>query len=318
MVYLLAILCWLGVAVEGFKVSSLVPQSPLLVHTKLAQSAYPSFSLPFPQKPFSKWASFWGKPLSSSASNNARGPVLLPPILNSTTTSVELRYADYIWPKEPKLRLYLVASLVLMYYSKWFNIKIPFILQNTIDSVSKVEAVKGGSAAVFRKAVSAIIFYCSFRAISVILAEIKTCLFSHVWNDLIRKYANNIFSHMHSLDSNFHMLHPSGILSVAYVRAIRGFQSIIFQTAFSVIPTVLELIMVAGILFKRFGVVFSSITIATFFVYSLFTMWVTKWRVTLRKRQVEVDNARNAFLIDSFLHHEVRRIVYWPHIIVYP
>ena len=45
----------------------------------------------------------------------------------------------------------------------------------------------------------------------------------------LRSFAATIFRHLHQLDSSFHLNNPSGLLSVAYVRGVRGFQTILFQ-----------------------------------------------------------------------------------------
>jgi ATP-binding cassette subfamily B protein len=50
---------------------------------------------------------------------------------------------------------------------------------------------------------------------------------------------------------------------------------------------------------------FSTITLTTFTLYLLFTVWITQRRVKLRQELVDVDNARNAYFIDSILNHEV-------------
>ena len=148
-------------------------------------------------------------------------------------------------------------------------------------------------------------FYGLSKALSVVFAEIKTCLFAHVSFSALRRYANQIFQHLHELDAEFHLKTPSGVISVAYVRAIKGFQTIIFQTVFSIIPAALELVLVSNILYKTCGPIFSLITMATFSLYLIFTVWITQWRIRLRKQLVEVDNARNGYFIDSILNHEV-------------
>jgi uncharacterized membrane protein len=53
----------------------------------------------------------------------------------------------------------------------------------------------------------------------------------------------------------------------AYVRAVRGFQTMLFQLVFSVLPTMLELFLVSNILYKRCGSVFAGVTVATFTAY---------------------------------------------------
>jgi ABC-type transport system involved in Fe-S cluster assembly fused permease/ATPase subunit len=58
-----------------------------------------------------------------------------------------------------------------------------------------------------------------------------------------------IFTHLHTLDSEFFTSTPSGVISVAYARAVRGFQTLLFQLVFSVAPTLLELGLVCNILY---------------------------------------------------------------------
>jgi ABC-type transport system involved in Fe-S cluster assembly fused permease/ATPase subunit len=59
---------------------------------------------------------------------------------------------------------------------------------------------------------------------TVALTELKTMTFAHVNQNALRRFSNAIFAHLHVLDANFHTSHPSGLLSVAYVRGVRGFQ----------------------------------------------------------------------------------------------
>ena len=227
---------------------------------------------------------------------------------------VQLPMFQYLWPKDNfRLRVFLLLSMVFMFLGKWFNVKVPFILQRAIDSASKSSGSNlGSTAGLFSTgtngAAAAIIFYGVSRALSVICSEVKTCLFAHVSQNVLRKFANNIFSHLHSLDSEFHLQTPSGVISVAYVRAVRGFQTMLFQLVFSVLPTMLELALVSNILYKRCGSVFAGVTLATFSVYLLFTVWITQWRIDIRKELVDVDNKRNGFFIDSILNHEVVKL----------
>lgn len=201
-----------------------------------------------------------------------------------------------------KLRSYLVMAMAFMFFGKWFNLRVPFILQKAVDgiSVNTVQATKSITVA--------FAMYGLARAFSVVCAEIKTCLFIHVSQNVLRKFGGQIFRHLHSLDSAFHLGTPSGVISVAYVRAIRGFQTMLFQLVFSVAPTILELVMVSHILMNRFGGIFAGITLTTFCAYLAFTVWITQWRIHLRQEMVEVDNKRNGFFIDSILNHEVVKL----------
>lgn len=227
---------------------------------------------------------------------------------------VQLPMLKYLWPRDNlRLRIFLVLSMIFMFLGKWFNVKVPFILQRAIDTASKTSgSALGGSSSNLlvgmNSATAAIAFYGVSRALAVVCSEIKTCLFAHVSQNVLRKFANNIFSHLHSLDSEFHLQTPSGVISVAYVRAVRGFQTMLFQLVFTVLPTMLELALVSHVLYKRCGSVFAGVTLATFSVYLAFTVWITQWRIDIRKEMVEVDNKRNGFFIDSILNHEVVKL----------
>lgn len=69
------------------------------------------------------------------------------------------------------------------------------------------------------------------------------------------------------------------MLSVSYMRGVRGFQSILFQLVFAVVPTLFELIFTASILTKRCGAKYAIATIVTFVVYCAYTAWITELRM---------------------------------------
>ena len=129
---------------------------------------------------------------------------------------------SYIWPssddsddsdksKDKNLSWLLFFSMVAMFWGKYFNLQVPLILQRTVDSIST--ASKSGTHA--GKAVyTAIVMYGFSRALSVIFSEIKTCLFVYVSQSTLRKFANRIFGHLHSLDNEFHLKTPSGVVSI--------------------------------------------------------------------------------------------------------
>lgn len=216
--------------------------------------------------------------------------------------SSNLPMLRFLWPEDsPRLKLYLVVSMVFMFFGKWFNLRVPFLLQKAVDSISSTSVSYSSLAFAFA-------IYGMSRAMSTVCAEIKTCLFVHVSQNVLRKFANQIFAHLHSLDAAFHLSTPSGVISVAYVRAVRGFQTMLFQLVFSVAPTLLELAMVLRVMQKKFDSVFALVTFCTFSLYLFFTVYVTQWRVHLRQELVDVDNARNGFFIDSVMNHEVVKL----------
>lgn len=226
----------------------------------------------------------------------------------------QLPMLKYLWPRDNiKLKISLILSVLIMILGNWLNLKVPFIIQSAIDHIagskpSLDSSIPNISPSLSNTIIKTFILYGITKALVIICSEIKTCLFVNVSQDVLRKFSKQIFIHLHALDSAFHLNTPSGVISVAYVRAVRGFQAVMFQLVFSVAPTFLELGMVSHVLLTKFGPIFSLITVSTFSLYILFTLWVTKWRIHLRQQTIEVDNKRNGFFIDSILNHEVVKL----------
>ena len=130
--------------------------------------------------------------------------------------ATQLPMLGYLWPRDdPRLRAFLALSMVFMVLGKWVNVKVPFILQRAIDTVSQAAGAGAGTAVggsvvasgVFKglptsfvPAAAAIAFYGVSRALSVVFSEAKTCLFTHVSQNVLRRFASSIFAHLHSLD----------------------------------------------------------------------------------------------------------------------
>jgi ABC-type multidrug transport system fused ATPase/permease subunit len=172
-----------------------------------------------------------------------------------------------------------VLSLCFLFLSKFLSIKVPFLLKRAIDQLNSPVALM--PTALFA-------CYGLARVGAVVTQELKTTIFAYVSQGALRQYALTIFARLHELDSSFHQQHPTGLLSVAYVRGIRGFQTVLFQLVFSVAPTVVEVrpmyhdhvdrpahkhpaqvLMVSVVLARRCGLQFLAATVMTFLVRML-------------------------------------------------
>jgi ATP-binding cassette subfamily B protein len=73
---------------------------------------------------------------------------------------------------------------------------------------------------------------------------------------------------------------------------------------FSIGPLVLELLMIAAIMFFMFDVWYLAVIVVTIAIYIWFTFRVTEWRVQVRKKMNEKDTDANQKAIDSLLNYE--------------
>lgn len=92
------------------------------------------------------------------------------------------------------------------------------------------------------------------------------------------------------------------------MRGVRGFQAVLFQLVFAVVPTALELGITAAVLARRCGPKYALATLATFVSYCTFTSWMTEWRMRIRRKLVDVDNERNAYFVDVMANAETVKL----------
>lgn len=232
---------------------------------------------------------------------------------------MKLPMIRYMWPLDSVyLQVCLFGSLVFMMLGKWFNMKVPFILKKAVDILSDSATMEAHSRETVKlfgvplpylTPISALLLsYGMARAMYVICSEIKTTMFTQVSQNILRKFSVDSFRNLHSLDNDFFLKTPSGAISMAYARAVRGFQTMLFQLVFSVLPALVELLMVTNVLYRQFSTEFAVIVMTTFSLYLVYTVYLTQWKINIRKRLVEVDYARSGTLTDSILNHEVIKL----------
>ena len=73
---------------------------------------------------------------------------------------------------------------------------------------------------------------------------------------------------------------------------------------FSIIPTLLEILMVCIIMGALFNIWFAIVTFVTIAGYIYWTLGVTEWRLKFRRKMNEMDNEASTKAIDSLLNYE--------------
>jgi ABC transporter ATM len=62
----------------------------------------------------------------------------------------------------------------------------------------------------------------------------------------VRRVAADVFAHLHALDLRFHLARETGALNRVIDRGTRGITFILSSMVFNVVPTLLEVSLVAG------------------------------------------------------------------------
>jgi ATP-binding cassette subfamily B protein len=116
--------------------------------------------------------------------------------------------------------------------------------------------------------------------------------------------ALQVFEHLHSLSLRFHLERQTGGVSRDIERGTRGIGFLLNFTLFNILPTLLEIGLVAAILLKKYSPWFAIITFITLVIYIAFTLFITEWRMVVRRTMNDLDSKANTRAIDSLLNYE--------------
>jgi ABC-type transport system involved in Fe-S cluster assembly fused permease/ATPase subunit len=196
---------------------------------------------------------------------------------------------------EFKGRVVLAMSLLIL--AKLANVSVPLILKKIIDAMDK-------SHAVLMVPVSLILAYGLLRLMSTLFGELRDAVFAKVTQRAIRRVALQVFEHLHSLSLRFHLDRQTGGVSRDIDRGTHGIGFLLNFMLFNILPTLLEIGLVAGILLSKYSPWFAVITFVTLIFYIGFTLFVTEWRMVVRRTMNDLDSKANSRAIDSLLNYE--------------
>jgi ABC-type transport system involved in Fe-S cluster assembly fused permease/ATPase subunit len=120
----------------------------------------------------------------------------------------------------------------------------------------------------------------------------------------MRRAALNVFEHLHRLDLEFHLTRRTGGLSRDIERGVNGINSLLRFMLFNILPTLLEIALVAMILLFNYGASFAIITLASVVLYIAFSVIITEWRNKYVRAANTLDSRANTRAIDSLLNYE--------------
>ncbi|KAA0199318.1 ATP-binding cassette sub-family B member 7 [Fasciolopsis buskii] len=215
------------------------------------------------------------------------------------------RLLHYIWPADrPEIRWRVVAALSLLLSSKVVNVLVPFIFKHAIDCFSGNVPVLLSSCSPSSAALIILVSYGLFRATASGLNELRTAVFARAAQSSIRQVGVQVFRHMHDLDLSYHLGRRTGALGKAIDRGARGIQFILTALVFNLLPTGLEVMMVTGILYYKYGLPASLIALACIGAYTSFTFAVTRWRTQFRIEMNKADSRAGSQATDSLINYE--------------
>ncbi|MES2632259.1 MAG: ABC transporter ATP-binding protein/permease [Pseudomonadota bacterium] len=207
------------------------------------------------------------------------------------------RLFPYLW--QYKWRV--MAALVFMIGAKVANVSVPLLLKNLVDAMS---FKPGDPTAVLVVPMGLLVAYGLLRLSTSFFTELRELVFAKATQGASRSIALETFQHLHALSLRFHLERQTGGMTRDIERGVRGIESLISYSLYSIVPTLIEVSLVLTILAVKFDAWFAWITLGALAVYIVFTVTVTEWRTQFRKQANEFDSAAHTKAIDSLLNYE--------------
>jgi ATP-binding cassette, subfamily B, heavy metal transporter len=229
----------------------------------------------------------------------------MPPSANEPTSEQPLlptlrRFLPYLWPVDrPDLRARIVGALAFVLLSKLVQVYgAPFALQGAVDGMA------AGDRSATTLVVALVLGYAAARFGTTLFDNLRNTVFERVGQDATRRLAGQVFGHLHRLGLDFHLSRRTGAVTKVVERGTKSIDTMLYFLLFNIAPTVLELALVLGLFWTKFGWPLVAATVAMVVAYIWFTRVVTDWRAALRTQMNDLDTGAVAHAVDSLLNFE--------------
>ena len=205
---------------------------------------------------------------------------------------------EYMWPYIWAFKGRVLLALAALLAAKAATLYLPYALKLIIDDLDP------SLNSVLSLPLAFLLFYGALRFGSVFFGEIRDALFSRVTEHAMRKVGLRVFNHLHQLELSFHLDRQTGGISRDIERGTNGISFLMRFLMFNIVPTLLEILLVAVIFALLFSYWYAVLTFVAVALYVAFTFYVTEWRNKYIREANQADSATNSRAVDSLLNYE--------------
>jgi ABC-type transport system involved in Fe-S cluster assembly fused permease/ATPase subunit len=228
------------------------------------------------------------------------------PLPQSTTSSTVEARSDgrtlaELWPYLWQYKVRVVLALAFMIGAKVANVGVPLLLKELVDRLAPHPNMAQAMMAV---PMGLLVAYGLLRLSTSLFTELRELVFAKATEGAARSISLKVFGHQHALSLRFHLERQTGGMTRDIERGTRAVHSLISYSLYSIIPTLIEVVLVLTLLATKFDMMFAWITLAALVVYISFTVSVTQWRTRFRREMNELDSKAHSRAIDSLLNYE--------------
>ena len=208
------------------------------------------------------------------------------------------RMLPFLWSYKGRVFIAL-ASLLL---AKFAIVGIPLVLKEIVDKLDVT--LKDAATIPIELPLALLLGYGCLRLANVAFSELRDAVFSRVRYHAMRDISIRVVKHLYRLSLGFHLERRTGGISRDLERGTRSLSSILNYLTFNIIPTLVEFLLVAAVLFSQYDAHYALITFGTVMIYLVYTMAVTEWRMHFRHEMNAHDSQANSQAVDGLINYE--------------
>ncbi|MGH8354923.1 MAG: ABC transporter transmembrane domain-containing protein, partial [Pseudomonas sp.] len=200
----------------------------------------------------------------------------------------------------PYLRPYagrIALALALIFAAKLVNLYVPVALKQIVDGLNVEPSL-------LLLPVGLLLAYGASRIGTTLFSELRQVVFARVMARASRQITLQVFRHLHGLSLKFHLARRTGGVARDVERGGSAISELLDWTLYTIVPTLLEVLLVTVVLVWAYDWGFAFITLGTLLAYGLWTFAVTEWRTRFYRAAVEADTRANERAVDSLLNYE--------------
>ena len=221
-------------------------------------------------------------------------------IEDDSDARVNWRIVSHLLPYLLESRNRVLLALLCMVLAKGAILLIPFLLKYLVDSLGPDSSQALAPALLL----GLVVAYGAARFSNVFFSELRDTVFGRVSERAMRRIGLQVFRHVHALDLDYHLNRRTGGLARDIERGTTGISFLMRFFVFNIIPTLLEIVMVLGILLVSYGASYAVITLVSVYSYGLFSLRATQWRTQFVREMNTADSSSNTRAMDSLLNFE--------------
>jgi ATP-binding cassette subfamily B protein len=207
------------------------------------------------------------------------------------------RLLPYLWQYRGRVMI----ALALLVLAKVANVMVPVSLKYIVDAL---DASLHPGMEIILVPLGMVLAYGVLRYSAIFFGELRDAVFARVAERSLSQISLAVFSHLHQLDLAFHLERRTGGISRDMERGTNGISFLLRSVVFSVVPILIEVLLVVVVIAFTADIYFALIVFAGVALYIVFSVWMTHRRTTLIRTANQRDSDANHRAVDSLLNYE--------------